>query len=107
MIIMNAAIIVEMFTLRFPSAFIYIASLANVCKNVTFLCASATRANINLYFARRNNIGDIAGKSVTQYTTASLLGIAAGLSISKLLNISSMSTILPVFTVFTAINIAC
>lgn len=105
MILMNAAIIVEMTTLRFPGAFIYIASLANIGKNVTFLWASATRANINLRFAKRNNIGDIAGKAVTQFTSASLLGIAFGLGISKAFNIASLYTIVPLFSVFTGINI--
>lgn len=83
MILFNISIIVEMITLRFPGAFIYLASLANIGKNVTFLCAAATRASINLRFAKRNNIGDIAGKGVTQFTTSSLVGMAIGLVISK------------------------
>lgn len=106
MLLMNAAIILEMVTLRFPGAFIYLASLANIGKNVTFLCASATRANINLRFAKKNNIGDIAGKAVTQFTTASLLGIGVGLFVSKVFNIASLSTIIPLFTIFSALNIA-
>ena len=79
MLLLNWAIIVEMFTLKFPTAFIYLASLANIWKSITILGSSATRASINLYFAKDNNIGDIAGKTVTQYTTASLLGMGAGL----------------------------
>ena len=82
MVLMNISIIVEMITLRFPYLFIYLASLANVGKNVTFLCSAATRASINLRFAKRNNIGDIAGKAVTQFTTASLIGMAISLIIS-------------------------
>jgi hypothetical protein len=105
MILMNISIIVEMTTLRFPGAFIYLASLANVGKNVTFLCASATRANINLRFAKKNNIGDIAGKTVTQFTTASLLGIGVGLFVSKAFNIASIYTIFPLFTALTLTNI--
>lgn len=107
MILMNLSIIIEMATLRFPGAFIYLASLANVGKNITFLWASATRANINLRFAKKNNIGDIAGKTVTQFTTASLLGIGVGLFVSKAFNIASIYTIFPLFSVLTVLNVAC
>jgi hypothetical protein len=107
MILMNISIIIEMTTLRFPGAFIYLASLANVGKNVTFLCASATRANINLRFAKKNNIGDIAGKTVTQFTTASLIGIGVGLFVSKAFNIASIYTIFPLFSVLTLTNVLC
>ncbi len=52
MLLLNAAIIIEMFTLKFPTAFIYIASLANIWKSITVLGSSATRASINLHFAK-------------------------------------------------------
>jgi hypothetical protein len=32
---------------------------------VCFLLSSASRASINVRFAKRNNIGDISGKSVS------------------------------------------
>jgi hypothetical protein len=41
------------------------ASLANVGKNICFLLASASRGSINMRFAKRNNMGDISGKSVS------------------------------------------
>lgn len=104
MILMNISIIIEMITLRFPSAFIYLASIANVGKNITFLCSAATRAAINLKFAKQNNIGDIAGKSVTQFITASLVGMAIGLGVTNLCDISSMYTIVPLFSFFTILN---
>lgn len=107
MLAMNVAIIIEMVTLKFPGAFIYLASLANIGKNVTFLCASATRANINLRFARRNNIGDIASKAVTQFTASSLTGIGIGLIISKAFNIASFNTIFPLFSFLTMTNVIC
>ncbi|CAI2361219.1 unnamed protein product [Moneuplotes crassus] len=107
MILFNISIIVEMITLRFPGAFIYLASLANMGKNVTFLCAAATRASINLRFAKKSNIGDIAGKGVTQFTTSSLVGMGVGLVISKACNISSIYTIAPLFASLTLLNIVC
>lgn len=105
MLLMNLSIIVEMATLRFPGAFIYLASIANIGKNVTFLCASATRASINLKFAKHNNIGDIASKAVTQFTACSLMGIGAGLIISKMFNIASLYTVVPLFITLSTVNL--
>lgn len=65
MLAMNIAIYIEIMTLRFPTYFLALASIANVGKNVCFLLASASRASINVKFAKRNNIGDISGKSVS------------------------------------------
>jgi len=39
-------------------------------------------------FAKRNNIGDISGKAVSQFTTASLVGVGIGMVLSKLVDIS-------------------
>lgn len=65
MVAMNIAIYIEIMTLRFPNHFLALASIANVGKNICFLLASASRASINVKFAKRNNIGDISGKSVS------------------------------------------
>ena len=65
MVAMNVAIYIEIMTLRFPNYFLALASVANIGKNICFLLASASRASINVKFAKRNNIGDISGKSVS------------------------------------------
>lgn len=65
MVAMNVAIYIEILTLRFPNYFLALASVANIGKNICFLLASASRASINVKFAKRNNIGDISGKSVS------------------------------------------
>lgn len=65
MMAMNLAIFIEVMTLKFPYMFLTLASIANVGKNICFLLASASRASINVKFAKRNNIGDISGKSVS------------------------------------------
>ena len=105
MIVLNASIIIEMFTLRFPGLFLLLASFANFGKNICFLLAAASRATINMQFAKQNNIGDIAGKSVAQFTASTLLGILIGLGFSNVFTISSPSTIIPLFTVLSLINV--
>lgn len=88
MLTLNIAIIVEILTLRFPTMFLMLASAANMGKNVFFLMAAASRAQINMMFAKQNNIADIAGKSVSIFTTTSLLGMGLGMGLSKLIDIS-------------------
>lgn len=91
MIAMNVAIIIEVMTLKFPYMFLTLASIANVGKNICFLLASASKASINVKFAKNNNIGDIYGKSVSQYTASTLFGVGIGLILSKVLDITSIS----------------
>lgn len=68
-----------------------LASIANVGKNVCFLLSSASRASINVRFAKRNNIGDISGKSVSQFTASTLIGVGLGLMLSKIIDITVIS----------------
>ena len=56
-------------------------------------------------FAKQNNIADISGKTVSVFTTSSLTGMAIGMGLSKLIDISSLSQMVPVFTVLTLINL--
>lgn len=102
---MNLSIFVELMTLKFPAYFLLLASTANMCKNITFLMAAASRAQINMRFAKSNNIADIAGKSVSTFTTSSLLGMGIGMGFSKLIDISSLTQMAPVFALLTFVNI--
>ena len=86
----NLALYIELMTLQFPSQFLILASLANACKNVTFLLGAASRSAINVRFARANNMGDISGKAVSQFTAANMIGMAIGFGISKVICITSL-----------------
>eukprot|EP00347_Sterkiella_histriomuscorum_P003816 403362828 len=103
---LNISMYIEILTLSFPQYFLALASLANVGKNICFLLASASRASINLQLAKNNNIGDISGKSVSQFTASTLIGGACGLGISKIIDITSIYQLYPVFFVLTVMNIA-
>ena len=105
MVAMNISIYIEIMTLKFPHMFLALASIANVGKNVCFLLASASRASINVRFAKRNNIGDISGKSVSQFTASTLFGVGIGLILSKIIDITVISHLLPTFAVLTFINV--
>lgn len=106
MVALNISIYIEILTLRFPNHFLALASIANIGKNICFLLSAASRASINVQFAKRNNIGDISGKSVSQFTASTLLGVSVGLVLSKLIDISQISQLYPVFILLTIMNIA-
>ena len=102
---LNAAILIEIMTLKFPHLFLFLASTANMGKNICFLMAAASRAQINMRFAKQNNIADIAGKSVSIFTSTSLVGMGIGICLSKLIDISQLSQLAPVFGFFTFVNL--
>lgn len=56
-------------------------------------------------FAKTNNMADIAGKSVSVWITSSLLGMTFGIGLSKLIDISQLSQMAPVFAMLTFINL--
>jgi hypothetical protein len=64
-VVLNMAFWIEITALAYPAHFLLIASLANVGKNICFMLSSASRASINLSFAKANNIADIQGKAVS------------------------------------------
>lgn len=56
-------------------------------------------------FARENNMGDISGKMISQYTTSNLMGMAIGMFISKgLINVGEITQIVPVMLGLSAIS---
>ena len=58
-VVLNLAFWIEITALAMPQYFLAIASLSNVGKNICFMLSSASRASINLRFAKANNIADI------------------------------------------------
>lgn len=105
MVALNVSIFIEIMTLKFPSHFLILASLANVGKNICYLLASASRGSINMRFAKRNNMGDISGKSVSQFTTSSLMGMGLGMGLTSLINISQISQVIPTCLLLSTVSI--
>ncbi|GBG29369.1 BTB/POZ and MATH domain-containing protein 3 [Hondaea fermentalgiana] len=91
--ILDASILLEVATPWFPQYFLPIASIANIGKNVGWLAASATRANIHRSFMREENLGDITGKAGSQTIASSVIGTGVGITVSSLVG-STTSTLL-------------
>lgn len=103
---LDSATLLEILTPLFPNYFVFLASLANIGKNVSWLSASATRAGIHQSFARRDNLGDITAKAGSQGIAASLTGTAIGVAISPCIG-ASTSTVLSAFMVLSAVHLGC
>lgn len=101
---LNMSMWIEITTLLFPQCFLLIASLANVGKNICFMLSSASRASINLQFARNNNLADIQGKSVSQWTASTLFGNALGMGLGYFVDVTNLSHLLPCFLALTAVQ---
>lgn len=63
MTVFNLSTWIEILSLKFPGYFLVIASLANICDNSAYIAESASRARVNLQFAKSGNIGDIQAKT--------------------------------------------
>jgi uncharacterized membrane protein YfcA len=101
----NLSMWIEVTTLMFPQFFLLIASVSNTMKNICFLLASASRARINLNFARNNNMADIQGKSVSQFTASTLAGTVMGMALTSFIDVSKLSQIVPCFLALTAFQL--
>jgi hypothetical protein len=101
---LNLALWMDTLALAFPHHFLAIASISNVGKNISFMLSSASRASINLSFCKTNNMADIQGKSVSQFTASTLIGSGLGLGLSKIIDISSLASLYPCFLALTAVQ---
>lgn len=99
----------EIATYAVPSLFLVLATLANCCKQVSMLTSSSTRSSIFNAFrdGTRENIGDITAKGEAQVAIVDLMGIASGVSLSKLVVGTSVRSILLVFLLLQALELLC
>ena len=98
----------EITTYIIPNMFLVWATLANCCKQVSMLTSSSTRTSIYNSFrdGSRENIGDITAKGEAQIAVVDLLGIASGVSLSRLVGTSAQSIVL-VYAMLQAFEIVC
>ena len=77
----------EIFTYLVPSMFLVTAAIANAMKQMAMLTSSATRNAIYKSFSRNgDNIGDITAKGEAQIAVIDLLGMFAGIVISRMID---------------------
>ncbi|KAL1923666.1 uncharacterized protein VTP21DRAFT_8646 [Calcarisporiella thermophila] len=86
---MQCASLLEMLTPLCPGAFLLLASISNIAKNMAWLASSATRAQMHKSFMLRDNLGDITAKAGSQSTAAGLLGTGLGIFISAGITMAS------------------
>jgi len=98
----------EIITYVFPSLFLLWATCANCCKQISMLTSSSTRTAIYNSFrdGKRENIGDITAKGEAQIAVVDLLGIASGVTLSKMVGMS-VKSVLSVYLILQAIELFC
>eukprot|EP00127_Corallochytrium_limacisporum_P000278 Clim_evm25s9 gene=Clim_evmTU25s9 len=82
---LQLATLLEILTPLVPNMFLFMASVSNIMKNISWLASSATRAPMNQSFALRDNLGDITAKFTSQAIAASLLGTGLGVLVSPMI----------------------
>ncbi len=82
---MEVSSFMELLTPLAPAHFLFIASIANIGKNVSFLAASASRAAIHKSFALHENLADVTAKTNSQSVLTSMIGTGLGISIAAMI----------------------
>lgn len=83
--------------------FIYVASIAQVCKAMCGVAAGATKAALTVHFSLRDNMADVQAKEGSQETFVTLLGLLMGMRFAAYANDSAL-TIWVAFTVLTVLH---
>jgi hypothetical protein len=83
-LVLDGSVGLEMATALVPHYFLPLAALANTGKNISWLAASAAKAEIHRSFlsGTRQNLADVTAKAGSQTILASLLGTALGIGVS-------------------------
>jgi hypothetical protein len=100
-LVLGVAVVLEACTSLFPGAFLPVAALANIGKNMAWISASATRASIHQSFCRENNLADVTAKAASQTVAASVLGTVLGVGLTPWLGHD------PVLQVSSAMLLSC
>jgi hypothetical protein len=98
----------EIVTYINPALFLLWATIANSCKQVAMLTSSATRTSLYNSFrdGKRENIADITAKGEAQIAVVDLIGIAVGVSLSKVIG-TSIRSVLSTYFVLQVLEIFC
>lgn len=99
----------EIATYIFPPLFLVFATLANCCKQISMLTSSSTRSSMFNTFrdGSRENIADVTAKGEAQVAIVDLLGIGSGVTLSKVVVGTSVSSILAVYICLQVLEIFC
>jgi hypothetical protein len=98
----------EIVTYINPRFFLLWATIANSCKQVAMLTSSATRTSLYNSFrdGKRENIADITAKGEAQIAIVDLVGIAFGVTLSKVVG-TSIKSVLSTYFILQVMEIFC
>jgi len=98
----------EIVTYINPSLFLLWATVSNSCKQVAMLTSSATRTSLYNSFrdGKRENIADITAKGEAQIAIVDLVGIAFGVTLSKVIG-TSIKNVLSTYFILQVLEIIC
>ena len=103
---MDGATFLEILSPLFPGYFLFVASVANVGKNIAYLSASASRAAIHNSYAMKRNLADLTAKAGSQTIFASLGGTALGVALSKIVG-SEWLHVASAFAALSVVHLSC
>jgi Vitamin B6 photo-protection and homoeostasis len=69
------AFLLDFSILLYPQHFLLIAGLSNILKSICCITSSASSGSISQYFAKSNNMADVTGKTLSQATFGSIIGL--------------------------------
>ena len=97
----------EVLTPLFPNYFLFLATSANVGKNISWLAGSATRAGIRYGFVNAHNMGDLTAKEGSQTVAITVFGTFLGITLSNLIGPGHMNLILLSSVCISSISLFC
>ncbi|GAB2280189.1 Protein root UVB sensitive 3 [Dionaea muscipula] len=69
----------------FPSAFMFILCLGSLSRSFTGVASGATRAALTQHFSLQDNAADISAKEGSQETVATMVGMALGMLLARIM----------------------
>lgn len=103
---LDVAYAIEMTSPLVPSHFLLLASVSNIAKNISWISASATRAEMHRNFVLKENLADITAKAASQNTACSVVGTGLGILLSTFIG-NQVPLVLSAFSILTTCHLIC
>lgn len=94
----------ELLTPVFPHLFLPLASISYTGKNISWIAASATRAQFHYSLMAHSNLGDVTARATTQTIACSVVGTAISVGLAHLVG-NDVTMIMGIFLPVAALDI--
>ncbi|GMH31186.1 hypothetical protein Nepgr_033029 [Nepenthes gracilis] len=88
----DLGMLMDLLSPLFPSAFVFIVCLGSISRSFTGVASGATRAALTQHFALQDNAADISAKEGSQETVATMIGMAIGMVLARIMVGHSLAT---------------